>query len=216
MSLHKVKTFQYSPISWKQYQSKGPVRCFRCQVFGHLAKNCLNRPRCSRCRHSHGPDECRRPPPTPETDLKNYYCANCETKGHWAGFLKCPKRIKAEADKEDRINKKKTENPPAPKNDQRAPTKNDFVVEPKRARGAPAPVAVNETHAPTWGPAPQNNVSTRTGGVWATLNDDANSLFGKTPAEIISHCDEYVTKSRNLDNPAAKKAAYLEFILSLS
>lgn len=99
---------------------------------------------------------------------------------------------------------------------QRARTKNDFVVEPKRARGAPAPVAVNETHAPTWGPAPQNNVSTRTGCVWATLNDDANSLFGKAPAEIISRCDEYVTKSRNLDNPAAKKAAYLEFILSLS
>ncbi|XP_046380441.2 uncharacterized protein LOC124151837 [Haliotis rufescens] len=56
-----------------------PLRCFKCQQFGHGAKSCRNSPVCSRCSHSHDSTDC--------TDAIK--CANCNS-AHMSSFKSCP------------------------------------------------------------------------------------------------------------------------------
>ena len=179
IKVRQISTFNCSPIIWEQYKSSGPVRCFKCQAFGHLAKNCLNKPRCSRCSHTHAINDCKKPAPTKEDTTTRYYCVNCKSKGHWAGALNCPSRIAAQAADEERETRRKASRPPPPpvrRAMQRVPTAEDFVISGKNARGAPAP-STTSTAAPRWGADP---VSTNEGSPWAYISKESDRLFGKT------------------------------------
>ena len=64
-----------------------PLRCFRCQGYGHGASRCNREQRCSRCAENHSVDEC-----SFETPVQ---CANCtDNNDHAASDRKCPAYIK--------------------------------------------------------------------------------------------------------------------------
>ena len=53
------------------YDSYMPYQCYKCQDFGHSAKNCQNEQVCPKCGDNHKPNEC-------ENDQKK--CINCVRK----------------------------------------------------------------------------------------------------------------------------------------
>ena len=70
-----VRVYPYVPT---------PFRCYKCQsVDGHMAKNCTQSTKCSRCAGNHPYKECRSP---------NEKCANCSGK-HNALSKECPALI---------------------------------------------------------------------------------------------------------------------------
>lgn len=69
------------PIKWEAYTSKRCPRCYNCQEYKHLARNCFKEPRCSKCRTRHSPLDCTRPDPGPNTskeELASYWCHPCQ------------------------------------------------------------------------------------------------------------------------------------------
>ncbi|XP_041477928.1 uncharacterized protein LOC121425900 [Lytechinus variegatus] len=57
-----------------------PPRCFKCQMFGHVADSCKNKVRCVRCGEGHSYDDC----PNKETRK----CCRCK-QNHSAAYLGC-------------------------------------------------------------------------------------------------------------------------------
>ncbi|XP_071091237.1 uncharacterized protein [Haliotis cracherodii] len=56
-----------------------PLRCYRCQKFGHGAKTCTNKARCFRCSETHESSEC----------TNEISCANCNGE-HLSSSKSCP------------------------------------------------------------------------------------------------------------------------------
>jgi len=83
-------------IGWRKYLTKTfierPVRCLKCQKFGHTVKFCHGKLCCPRCGGQHQFTDCsyREVAARPE-DL---HCPNCG-QGHSAAFKECPAYIKA-------------------------------------------------------------------------------------------------------------------------
>ena len=64
-----------------------PTRCFNCQSFGHLARNCQATTRCALCAATHDTRQC----PHPAQGKIPYKCHNCNGP-HSAASLRCPRR----------------------------------------------------------------------------------------------------------------------------
>lgn len=62
------------------------TQCFRCQTYGHAAKNCHRLPRCVKCAANHPTAECPKERETPAR------CAGCEG-DHPANYRNCPRRV---------------------------------------------------------------------------------------------------------------------------
>ena len=63
-----------------------PLRCFKCQRYGHGSDRCSREERCSKCAGNHSADICT---------SSSLCCANCEdNKDHAASDRKCPVYIK--------------------------------------------------------------------------------------------------------------------------
>ena len=62
---------------------KAPLRCFRCQEYGHVAAVCRGEKRCGRCGEGECGKECE----------KQVKCLHCEGK-HYAGSAQSPNRIR--------------------------------------------------------------------------------------------------------------------------
>lgn len=60
-----------------------PPRCYRCQRFGHILKNCKSRPACPKCSEPHEYTEC------PNNESTYSRCVNCGG-DHSAGYGGCP------------------------------------------------------------------------------------------------------------------------------
>lgn len=66
----KYRSVCFCKISWeKNLRKKLVTQCFKCQSFGHIAKNCFKNEICANCADKHNTKECSNP--------KNYKCANC-------------------------------------------------------------------------------------------------------------------------------------------
>lgn len=80
---------------------KEPLRCFKCQRFGHHKTRCTYTVRCGVCSQDHDTDEClRRHKNGGSTQAR---CPNC-SRNHHVWFRKCPerlRRIKGSLPKED-------------------------------------------------------------------------------------------------------------------
>ena len=63
-----------------------PVRCFKCQRFGHIAAKCRSNLRCGNCGENHDTKEC-----VPESSTK---CCNCG-ENHKASSKECPFFVEA-------------------------------------------------------------------------------------------------------------------------
>ena len=65
--------------------SNQPIRCFRCQKFGHVFSNCRSAAeRCPRCSQEHSYDKC-----PVKNDNTQTLCANCGGK-HSSAYTRCP------------------------------------------------------------------------------------------------------------------------------
>lgn len=96
MLLKEVKEFYGGRIHWEPYIAKGPMRCFKCQEWNHMARNCLGKVKCPRCAGHHQAEDCALPMVTKDTtDMKAYTCSNCNTKGHWVNSDNCPFKARA-------------------------------------------------------------------------------------------------------------------------
>ena len=74
----------YQRITIKEYIAH-PVRCYKCQIFGHVAKNCRSTQKCPYCAGSHSYDNCHNP-----VEKK---CANCG-EPHSSAFKGCKAKAK--------------------------------------------------------------------------------------------------------------------------
>ena len=59
---------------------KKPLICFKCSQFNHIASNCKNNPKCSKCSDNHLTKDCKSDKIT---------CPNCKDK-HTAYNKNCP------------------------------------------------------------------------------------------------------------------------------
>ena len=79
-----------------------PVRCYKCQRFGHISKNCRGKLKCPFCSDNHSYDQCQN-----RGNTCNRKCSNCGG-SHSAGFKGCPVFMKAQEIKEFSHQKKIT------------------------------------------------------------------------------------------------------------
>lgn len=238
LELRKIKWFMDTfAINWEPYVSKRCPRCYNCQKYRHLAKNCFNETRCSKCKSSHTPDKCPRPQPGPDTDLSKYYCVPCEQRGHWAGWKSCPKYIANNEDyktkstpaqgtkisrtgqmirsAQDTKRDATREGTTSTRAQQSAPTAKDFEISKKKdIWKAPRP---NDEQRPNpWKirsaiESEHYGVSTgNKGSAWAKMVDETKDLFGRSPAEMMQLCNSFIASTRKM-NDFEKAEAYIEF-----
>ena len=82
--------FAYLVFRTRPYVQE-PLRCFKCNGFGHKAKDCRNAIKCPLCTKDHGFKSC----PEKEKDKKERprVCASCGKNGHCTGSKTCPKYV---------------------------------------------------------------------------------------------------------------------------
>lgn len=73
-------------ITWElPRRNLGDVRCWRCQKWGHMSKNCNRESACVKCDQNHARGECQ----FVQTESNLPYCVNCGNHGHPASFRGC-------------------------------------------------------------------------------------------------------------------------------
>lgn len=150
LNLREIKTFGEleTPIRWEALKSAGPPRCYNCNGFRHVAKNCLFPTKCALCGKGHATRECKMVYPKGEIiNFGSYYCANCSCKGHWTGDKECPAYKKELA----LMEKKLTNNSGSKGQVQMAPAVEDFSVPEKELRRKKGPSPTTPTSTPVWG-----------------------------------------------------------------
>ena len=60
-------------------------RCYNCQFYGHISRNCTNEVTCGRCAGKHKTEVC---------NAENLKCANCK-RAHVSGDRECPEQKQA-------------------------------------------------------------------------------------------------------------------------
>ncbi|XP_077294738.1 uncharacterized protein LOC143917183 [Arctopsyche grandis] len=90
VSAKKIKEIRYicyTKVSVVKYTSKSQniTQCFRCQEYGHAAKNCNRQAKCVKCAGAHLTAQCNQGIVTPAV------CSGCSG-SHPANFKDCPKR----------------------------------------------------------------------------------------------------------------------------
>lgn len=92
-SIYKISHLCGLVITVEPLKTNGsPIQCHRCQLYGHIQKNCTADYKCLKCAGKHGTHECSKPKTTAAT------CANCAGP-HTANYHKCPKRPAIHASK---------------------------------------------------------------------------------------------------------------------
>ena len=226
--LKRIKFFRNScPIKWEPYVSKRCPRCFNCQEYKHLAKNCFKKERCTRCKTAHPRAECKKPPMTANMSFEErqvYWCHPCQLRGHCADSLNCPTKLRYDEEQAERAMTQRTNNSRQAtrqgpvRREQPPPSKEDFIVTSrKEARKVPAPVEAQQQ--PEWS-RPGNSqgnksVSAPYVNAWAEIESTSNDLFGRTPAQMLALCEKFVVQTRNLGKHE-KMTEYIRFYSYLS
>lgn len=71
-------------VTAETFRFQGTTQCYKCNRFGHTAKQCLSRARCLKCGKHHETRDCKLPV------VKNPTCINCNAVGHTAAWRQCP------------------------------------------------------------------------------------------------------------------------------
>lgn len=199
-----IKTFGSlrSPIYWEQYESNRTTRCFRCQKYRHLSKNCLFPPRCALCAKKHLTDDCTLTFPIKGQQHDSIYkCVNCDNKGHWAGSQECPLFLREANIAAARMAERRTAAGTRQMGgntggtagagsqrgaEQRVPRPDEFIRRGKEERRGPQAVTNPVAPAGAWrnkGEPEGNN-----GNLWDEINKGAEQLFGRTTASLMDEC----------------------------
>lgn len=84
-SIYNIKSINGLDILIEPLKSKQIVQCYRCQLFGHVQKNCTADYKCMKCAADHPTYQCTKEKTTPAR------CSNCNGE-HTSIDKKCPKR----------------------------------------------------------------------------------------------------------------------------
>ncbi|GBP57113.1 Nucleic-acid-binding protein from transposon X-element [Eumeta japonica] len=95
------------------HKRSSPGQCHNCQLYGHSSKNCFRKARCVKCLGDHGTAACTR---NKETDGPPA-CVLCNTSGHTANYLGCPRAAPKKYPTPSRNNRDNNSHP----NDKAAP-----------------------------------------------------------------------------------------------
>lgn len=213
-------------LRWEKYVATRAPRCFNCQQYRHLAKNCFRATRCANCKTEHETKRCLKKKPTNNmqpAELRTYYCVPCGTRGHFAGWARCPTFLRETESFRQKMQKQQDRNDDyteRKKQPQRRPNPEDFVVNEKRGgRKGPAPAPT--TGRPVWiqqGEEQYNNQEQVSyddvGDSWGDMDDEVRRLFGMDPMELMKKIRNFKGQTRNL-NDSQKARAYLNFYSSL-
>lgn len=209
-----------TPIYWEPFRTRRATRCYECQRFRHVGRNCLYPKRCALCAKKHHTDDCELAYPSADTVNHGIYrCANCNVKGHWAGdYTRCPELIKengialARANKQVADRKERLTAQKEMRTKQRVPTQEDFVVRSKKLPKEPAPVNVT---TPVWnvGTREQRTQQSQQQGVWDQMNGEAMNLFNRSAAQLMEDCIVFVDNYKQLNNEAERRVSWLQFMV---
>lgn len=91
MKFKKIRYLSNCVIEIQRYKpsKKQGTQCFRCQGFGHAARNCNRPPRCVKCAQDHPTWECTKNKDRQEPAR----CCNCQ-QDHPANYAQCNERLK--------------------------------------------------------------------------------------------------------------------------
>lgn len=89
--LLSVKEIFNQRILWESpKKSSKVIQCWRCQLWGHMSRNCSRPFVCVKCDKEHDPGKCEF-----KSDENNLpYCANCKQHGHPSSYKGCPAYLK--------------------------------------------------------------------------------------------------------------------------
>ncbi|KAI8127397.1 Nucleic-acid-binding protein from transposon X-element [Lucilia cuprina] len=85
--LISIKYLFHQTITWESPKSRSrEIQCYRCQKWGHTARNCNRKFSCVKCDKEHPPGECLITKDSGTVPV----CVNCGNSGHTANFRGCP------------------------------------------------------------------------------------------------------------------------------
>lgn len=150
IKLRQFKTFGSleTPIKWEPQKSSRVLRCFRCNGYRHVAKNCMYKENCALCASNHSTRDCKVVYPSSEvSNFGAYKCVNCQKGGHWARAKNCPAYMK-EVELVKKVERENTKEYNSTR--QQIPQWKDFVVNEKTAKKIGVPVPQKKVQTTNW------------------------------------------------------------------
>lgn len=123
--INKIRYILKQLVSWEHPKSKKKeIQCFRCQLWGHSARNCNSKFKCVKCNVSHEPGYC-----SVIKGESSPICVNCNQSGHAANYRGCPEYKKYIKNKKELLAKAKRRKEDASHNVNTAITNSQGVTE---------------------------------------------------------------------------------------
>jgi PAX-interacting protein 1 len=200
--LIKTRHVENMIVKWSRMEKRDITQCYRCQQFGHVALNCLNKYRCVKCKEDHGPKECKR---TPNDKPEDAFCTNCQKKGHPASFRGCPKALEIL----NKVNKNKIAKDMT--REQKAHIEavvNSYVGDETYAQMVIGQPAQQRTQRPP--PGPQHPEPTA-----GFLGEECTKHFGMNLFEVLRRARAFIPRYKRLTTENEQQVALLDFIFTL-
>ena len=72
-------------VGYLSFKIREPLKCYKCNAYGHIAINCKNNLKCPKCLGEHTLKECL----NKDSEKR---CATCDSTSHYTGQAVCPQR----------------------------------------------------------------------------------------------------------------------------
>ncbi|KAI8122794.1 Nucleic-acid-binding protein from transposon X-element [Lucilia cuprina] len=103
--ISQIKYLLNQTVIWEKPKRKNQeIQCHRCQLWGHVARNCNSDFKCVKCDKSHPPGECE----LSQIQNSKPTCVNCGEEGHpanWRGCVAYKKYVKGKLERLDKARK---------------------------------------------------------------------------------------------------------------
>ena len=214
----KVQYVANCLVRWDRFRKSTITQCHRCQQFGHIAQQCLNKYRCVKCDQQHEPGQCKL---GAQVESDKLYCHNCQATGHPASFRGCPKYVE-KLEKIEKQQKRKEElrqNLRARKEFAAQSVNNIYNGVPySQTLKGQAPLPPQSVQQPYQQPPqqayqqPQQQPSAPSGGF---LDGEFERHFGMGMMDVIMKARAFKPHYQTITDEGEQKAALLRFAMSL-
>lgn len=231
----EVKYLLHQQIKWEIIQKTDIIQCYRCQRFGHVARNCFMPFRCIKCvePHDHGECKLKKPDENSEAQIqvddseKNKQntpqCVNCKMMGHTANYRNCPVAKKLLDKRKDRT-KHRDESKTNSNNGktEKIQEKVDTTFIDFSEKNFPYATAVkshtknNSTSqsAIKTGLEEKNTINHNSNGL-NFIENECQNLLGENLFSIIDKIEKFIPSYKQITNTTEKKKSLIQFVLSI-